>query len=94
MRFTKEELINKVELGGRVFLFEMPARKENKNAVYTLEDDINFADLILSNEHFNAKGVDRVQVNGIIPITFGNTEATDEEIIEFIADCASKCTFE
>lgn len=91
--FSKDELLHNIWLGGRVFLIEMPARKNDANAIHTFEDDEEFTKLIFADKKFNVIEVGRLQVNGIISITFGLSDLSDEEIITFIAECASKCTF-
>ena len=91
MRFNKKELLEKTRLGGRVILLQMPPI--GKNAIYTLKET-HLANMIFSNERYNPQNISGVSINGIIAVTFGESSASDDELMDLVAFCASVCEFE
>ncbi len=91
MKFNKKALLEKTRLGGRVILLQIPPR--GKNAIYTLKET-DLASMIFSNERYNPQDISGVSINGIIAVTFGESSASDDELRDLVAFCASVCRFE
>ncbi len=91
MKFKKEDLIKEIELGGKVFLFSLPPKGEMACHPFEFDEEEKFTELLFC--HDNMKELEFVSATGVYAITFTACDHTDEELIAFIAECASNCKF-
>lgn len=91
MKFDEGHLKKNICIGGRVVLFELPAYKTRKNACHTFEDVQIFYNELYKNKAVTT--IEFVPATGVYAVTFEECDKSDDELISFVAMCASKCAF-
>ena len=88
MKFDIEEIRIRIQSGNRSFYFKVP---DNYYSLYPQPNNLSIRDRLSIHEKF----MNILQINtSTVCINFQPTSETDDELINFIAECIALCEFE
>ena len=90
MKFNTNELLKYTQVGGRIILFSLLDYVID-HACHCFTDDQEFQELLMKNE--SVKQISYIPATGVYAITFKDCNKPDDELLQFVALCASKCEF-